>query len=251
MVKTPIWQGQHRVRDAAQAQRTCRRPTCCSLRKPKACSWQQDLLLKQAATIAWSKLHFGKVNTVFVLQNTHSAVAVDQLVLGFGKRDASRMYKDLPQSTQCNPAVFVTAHTLCSGKLSISDELRGNKKFALGCFKYSKRYNKHLPNLNLIHFDALQDDEDVVLASVVKHSTNLYLASPRLRASKAFVLKVVGVNGLCIEWAATEVKQDKEVAFAAVRQNKEAVKFLCCELQEDKDIVAACANNDDTGTLNN
>jgi hypothetical protein len=215
----------------------------------KACTWQQHMLLKQAATIAWSKLHIGKVNTFFVTQHTHSAVAVDQLVLGFGKRDASRMYKDLPQSTQCNPAVFITAHILCSGKLSIPDELRSNKKFALDCFKYRKRYNKYLPNLNLTHFDALQDDEDVVLASVVKHSTNLYSASPRLRASKAFVLKIVGVNGLCIEWAATELKQDKDVALAAVRQNSQALKFLCCELQEDRNIVAACANNNDTGTL--
>jgi hypothetical protein len=207
------------------------------------------MLLKQAATIAWSKLHFGKVNTVFVTQHTHSAVAVDQLVLGFGKRDASRMYNDLPRSTQCNPAVFITAHILCSGKLSISDELRGNKRFALGCFKCCKRYNKYLLHLNLIHFDALQDDEDVVLASVVRHSTNLYLASPRLRASKAFVLKIVGVNGLCIEWVALDLKRDRDVALAAVRQNKEAVKFLCAELQEDRDIVAACANNNDTGTL--
>jgi hypothetical protein len=155
------------------------------------------------------------------------------------------VYNDLPQATQCDPAVFITAHVLVCGLICVPDELRSNKKLALYCFQLNKRWNPtHLCSLGLLSFDALRDDDEVVLAAVDRDLDDFCYASPRLKADKAFVLKVVGVNGLCIARAVADLKRDKDVALAAVRQNKAAVKYLCAELQEDKDIVVACANNE-------
>ncbi len=208
--------------------------------------FKRDKLLEKATKTTWLKLLFSKVNTVFVTQHNHSAFNVSRLVWAYAGGMVSYMYNMLPRAVQCDPAVFLTAYILVNGLINVPDELKSNKTFALYCFK---RYDKSLCYLGLSHFDALQDDKDVVVAAVNRDPRDFYSASPNLKADKAFVIKVVGVNGLCIQWAAADLKQDKDVALAAVRQNKEAAKYLCAELQEDKDIVAACANNYD-GSLN-
>jgi hypothetical protein len=204
----------------------------------------QDAQLRKAAVSAWSALQPDKVNTVYATQHRPSAVVVDQLVVAYNSGYVSHVYNGLPRATLCDPAVFLTANTLVC-MLDVPDELRSNKKLALYSFQLNKRWNRpYLCNLGLLDMDALQDDDEVVLAAVDCNShKEFYWASPRLKADKAFVLKVVGVNGLCIADAAADLKRDKDVALAAVRQAKEAVKYLCAELQEDKDIVAACANN--------
>jgi hypothetical protein len=198
--------------------------------------FKQDTLLRKATHTAWSKLQFGKVNTVFVTQHKHSALVVDQLVAAYANRKVAQVYNNLPRSTRCNPAVFLTADTILSGWIDVPDELRSNKAFALGCFK---RRSKVVCFLGLRAFDELQDDEEVVIAAVASRSSDFQWASPRLKASKSFVLKAVGVNGLCINWVAPDLKKDKDVALAAVRQNTKAIHYLCAELQEDKDVVAA------------
>jgi hypothetical protein len=207
--------------------------------------------LRKATKTAWSKLQFGKVHTVYATQHKPVSVVVDELVAayanrcygyGYDNRRVKEMYDDLPQSLRCHPAVFVCAHTLSPRRtLVVPDELRSNKMFALGCFK---RRSKSLCFIDLIDFKGLRDDEEVVIAAVASEPRDFQWASPRLQANKAFVLKAVGVNGLCINWVAPELKRDKDVALAAVRQNKHAVKYLCAELQEDRDVVAACANNE-------
>jgi hypothetical protein len=212
----------------------------------------QDAQLRKAAFSAWSALQSDKVNIVFATQHKPSAVVVDQLIVASNSGHVSHVYNDLPRATQCDPAVFLTAHTLVC-MIGVPDELRSNKKLALYCFQLNKRWNQpYLCCLGLLDFDALQDDDEVVLAAVASKSNQIhratsqsefYWASPRLKADKAFVLKVVGVNGLCIAGAETDLRRDKDVALAAVRQNKAAVKYLCAKLRKDKDIVAACTNN--------
>ena len=204
---------------------------------------QEELLDQKVMISAWMNLQPDKVNIVFVTQHKHSAVVVDQLVSTYAKGYTSHAYNRLPRADQCNPDVFSTAHILSCGRIGIPDELKNNKKLALNCFM---RWSAYLGYLDLSDFGALNDDEDVVFAAVALYPQELFFASQRLKASKAFVLKAVNMNGICIKWAAPELQQDKEVALAAVRQNRAAIKYLCAELIEDKDIQQACTSNSES-----
>ena len=204
----------------------------------------EDTQLHKAMVAAWSELQPNQVTKVFVTQHNPTAVAVDQLLSASSQVKGCTIFYDLPQSLACNSLVTLAAIKLTGGLITTPNELQGNKRFAILCMRQGKCLRTAL--LYSFAFAALNDDEDVVLAAVARHPQELSFASQRLKASKAFILKAIGVNGLCIKWTVVELQQDKEVALAAVRQNRAAIKYLCAELIEDKDIQQACTSNSES-----
>ena len=59
------------------------------------------------------------------------------------------------------------------------------------------------------------------------------------RAERQCVLALVGVNGMALQAAATELRADREVVMAAVTQNGEALRFASEDLKADRDVVLA------------
>ena len=192
----------------------------------------------KAMAAAWSSLKANRLVKVFVTQHSPATLGIQELVTS---SSSSTAYKKLPEAIRSIPAVAVVALDLVwNYPLELPGELSRNKAFAL----YAMRRVKS-PGTILKYFDhILHDDEEVVLAAVARNPDELFYASQQLRDSKGFVLKAVGVNGLCIIRAAPSLTQDKELALAAVSQNKQVVEYLCNELKEDKDIQQACTDDE-------
>ena len=176
---------------------------------------------------AWASLGPDTTVDVFVTQHHPVALAISKLCL---TTFVAHVYESLPQTLRCNPSVAMVAlvrSTYPYRDVKLPLELQSNKQFALAAMRRVETA------LTILHRFArtLGDDEDVVLAAVGRNKDELLHASTRLKSCKTFVLKAVSVNGLCIQWAAPELKQDSEVAQAAVQQNKEATKYLCSKTE--------------------
>jgi hypothetical protein len=104
----------------------------------------------------------------------------------------------------------------------------------------------------LIHVsDALKVDRDIVLAGVRKNAemvhfllrarqnsclgfpTHLFFGDPllRLKNDRAFMLELVSLNGLALQYASKRLRGDLEVVQAAIGQNEGAFQFASPQLQ--------------------
>ena len=177
---------------------------------------------------------------VYVTQHSPVALAVDALARAYRSGHwYLSMYTNMPPSVQCNPVVALAALDLRDSVtygLRLPNELSTNKQFFLAAMSQSRCDNTLLQCFS----DTFCDSEDIVFAAVVQDKHELYHASQRLKSCRTFVLKAVSVNGLCIQWAAPELKQDKEIALAAVWQNALAIQYLCKTLQNNQDIQRIC-----------
>jgi hypothetical protein len=195
--------------------------------RSRTCKKLEEEPAHKAMVSAWLSLKPDHKVNVFVTQHDSVALAIDQLV---SSANAAYQYNSLPANLRCNPLVALTALDLSTywAMVELPLPLLSNKTFALCAMRRCKR-----PNAILGCFDyTIREDEDVVLAAVARHRNELYYASGRLRHCRAFVLNAVLVNGLCIQWAASELRQDYEIALAAVRQNKEAIMYLCHDVRQ-------------------
>jgi hypothetical protein len=211
----------------------------------------EEMEAHKAMVAAWSSLTTDRVYNVVVTQHSPVDLAVDLMAHIFRRRHLQLCqmyaYVNLPITLRRNPVVALAALDLYLCDLvyvCLPDELRNNKKFAIVAIS-----RRQAPYSLLCCFSStLRDDEEVVLKAVARNADNMYHASKRLLNCKTFVLKAVSVNGLCI-CAAPAFKSDKDVALAAVRQNKAALEYLCDALKADKDIQQVCKTAH-TGTDN-
>ena len=68
---------------------------------------------------------------------------------------------------------------------------------------------------------------------------SLILASPELKADKEVVLAAVRQNGYALSFASPTLQGDKNVVLAAIQQNGEAFQFASPELKADRVVVLA------------
>jgi hypothetical protein len=196
----------------------------------------------EAMVAAWSSLQPGQVANVFVTQHSEAVLAVNELcsnmMFNLGRR-ASKYYNELPLNLQRHASVALAALEVhdkvvikYGGSVSLPRELQTNKKFALAAIGRVRHPCVVFHRLD----DKLRNDEDIALALVSKHQGYMCDLPLALQNSREFVLKAVSVNGLCISWAAANLKQDKDVGLAAVCQCKDAFWYLAAELRCDDDI---------------
>jgi hypothetical protein len=198
----------------------------------------EHLSSHKAMVEAWSSLATEQVYHVFVAQHSQAALFVDKMARVFRSNNGHRwfLYNKLPLTLQRNPVVALAALELRDQLyIPLPKELSTNKQFLLRAISQTRA---KMPILGNFSYE-LRNDEQVVLQAVARFAKDIVNASIRLRTSKVFVLQAVSVNGLCINWVYLELGAEKEIALAAVRQNKEAFRFLCDARQEDKDIQEA------------
>ena len=65
----------------------------------------------------------------------------------------------------------------------------------------------------------------------------LYFASPEMRDDKEVVLEAVKNKGIIVKYASTRLKNDFDVGFVAMAQNKKCYEFLGDDLKQNKQIL--------------
>jgi hypothetical protein len=203
--------------------------------RSRTCKKLKDTPAHKAMVSAWLSLKPDCTVNVFVTQHNQVALAIDTLVLATHALAVGTQYDTLPKTLRCNPLVALTALNLVTDwDFELPCELSSNKKFALLALCRCKS-----PYTILSRFDdTIRDQEDVVLAAVARHPNELFYASKRLRGCRTFVGKAVLVNGRCLLWAASELRQDYEIALAAVRQNQNATTFVNHRIRQQVKIQA-------------
>lgn len=115
-----------------------------------------------------------------------------------------------------NPALadetFIIAALKKYGKISeyMDKGLYNNRKVALAYFIHNSD--------SLDKFPLFKNDNDVVLAAVNKHGSNLQYASPELQNKKNIVLAAVNNHGSNFRFASPELKEDTDVIIQAFIQ---------------------------------
>ena len=81
-------------------------------------------------------------------------------------------------------------------------------------------------------------------ASELRADKEVVLAASELRADKEVVLAAVAQNGFALKYAAPDLQADKEVVLAAVAQNGCALGYTAVHMRADKEVVlTAVAQN--------
>ena len=80
---------------------------------------------------------------------------------------------------------------------------------------------------------------------IIRKFIILKYASPELRADKEVVLAAVKNSGAQLKYASPELRADKEVVLAAVNNTGYALQFASPELRADKEVVLAAVENKD------
>ena len=74
---------------------------------------------------------------------------------------------------------------------------------------------------------------------------NLNMGKPHFDlADKTFMMGVCMENGIAIQHAGCELKQDTDIALVACHQNAHALKHFSAELQANKEIVSIACSKD-------
>ena len=102
-------------------------------------------------------------------------------------------------------------------------------------------------------------DREVVLAAVQQDSKALQYAAEELKKDREFVLAAVQQNGYwALQYAAEELKKDREVVLAAVQaavqknycgDSDPALQFAAEELKKDREVVLAAVKQNGVALL--
>ena len=97
--------------------------------------------------------------------------------------------------------------------------------------------------------EELRGDKEVVLEAVKENGRALQFASYELRADKDVVMEAVKQSGLALEFATKfsasyEVRGDEDVVMEAVKQDGLALEFASEELKEKRNIAFEAMKND-------
>ena len=163
---------------------------------------------------------------------------------------------------------------LKNGLTSYSDlslEMQENKDVALQAVKIDPSIFKDLPKilraeyqiaLASINNQSDDDDNDIVKLNMQYISLHLLsdkdfiieiiykiggkllkYASQELKADREIVLAAIKNHGCSLEYASEELKTDREVVLAAIKNNGESLKYASEELKTDRELVLAAVKN--------
>ena len=90
----------------------------------------------------------------------------------------------------------------------------------------------------------VQDDPEVVLASVAQDGNALQFASAGMQRDKSVVLAAVRQHGDALGIATAEMQADKEVVLAAVAQDPDSLLYAAAALKSDRDVVLEVVKQD-------
>ena len=114
------------------------------------------------------------------------------------------------------------------------DEFKDNKEVVLAAVEQNGSALEFASN-------RLQRDKEVVIAAI--SSLSIYpekainYASPELLSDKIFLLEVLTLNGLVLQFLSDNFKADKELVLVAVKQEGSALEFSSKELKDDRDVL--------------
>lgn len=99
-------------------------------------------------------------------------------------------------------------------------------------------------------FDNFRDDKEVVLVAIENniiypHTNVLSAASTRLQDDREVVLASVLIKGVALDSASVRLRDDREVVLVSVNQEGRALRYASERLQDDKEVVLAAVTNDE------
>ena len=96
----------------------------------------------------------------------------------------------------------------------------------------------------------IQDDKEIVMATVKSNPSALQFASDRLRSDKEVVLTAIRADadmtmpeGGVLSYASDGLRNDKEIVLEAVKNNGMAIQYMSEELVNDKNFVLKALKN--------
>ena len=84
-----------------------------------------------------------------------------------------------------------------------------------------------------------KDLKSWVYDKVARNGLTLEFASEELRNDKEIVLKAVQNRGSALQYASDELKNDREIVLEAIKFDKEAIQYASEEMKNDPEIVEA------------
>ena len=123
-----------------------------------------------------------------------------------------------------------------------SENLKSNKEVVLAAVKQIGDALEYAS-------ENLKNDKEVILAAVKQNGDALFYASKELQADKQLVLEVFKSKGEFFNWhvldhVSENLKNDKEVVLAAVKQSGYALEYASENLKNDKEVVLAAVKTD-------
>ena len=90
----------------------------------------------------------------------------------------------------------------------------------------------------------LRNDSDVCWAAVQQNWRAIEEVGGELRASAVFMMKVVGLNGLSLQYAHEGLRDDVDIVTAAVRSTWKALQYASKRLRCDLGLVKEACRSD-------
>ena len=138
------------------------------------------------------------------------------------------LYNTSPKTQNNKDVVLESVRKEPMALIGVSLELKDDKDVVLAAVKRDGA---------MLYYASLrmQDDKDVVLAAVERDGAMLHHASSRMKRNKDVALAAVKKNPLALKDVdcCMDAKAYKEVVLLAVQKNKEALQYVCEELQND------------------
>lgn len=195
---------------------------------PKSLLSDKDFMIELIQIENYAFVHASKD-----LQNDKETVLVVVSLFGYFLKFAS---KELRSDRE---VVFAAIVNMGEAINYASDELKSDKKFILKAIKARTIENRYLQNKGIFYClsKELQDDEDIVLASIKYDYMTIAYASDKYTTNREIVLEAVKFGG-ALQFVNEEFQDDKEVVIEAMKNNKDCLKYASKELQKDKDVLA-------------
>ena len=111
-------------------------------------------------------------------------------------------------------------------------------------FRPHPRYRDNFVNALQFASPSLQDNFQIVMASVKKEWRSLQFASSNMRNNREIVMEALRGCGSALEFASPELQKDQEVVKEALRGCGSALEFASPELQNDQEVVLAAVKDE-------
>lgn len=111
--------------------------------------------------------------------------------------------------------------------------------------EFIRKAVKANPGVFIYVDERFRDNEDIVMTAICNLNDSdsdlavFKLASERLRKDKAFVIAIVSVDPMSLEFASQELRNDEEVVNAAVKEESGAINFASEELRQKYYVAVA------------
>jgi len=125
--------------------------------------------------------------------------------------------------------VEIDAHTFCQA----DKELRKDKEFAL----VALNGRKDSRNVFSCMDRSLQNDREVILASIRKNPSTLRTVSRNFKKDREIVLEAVKREGFALSYADATLQKDRELVLVALKQSGYALEYVDATLKKDREIA--------------